>query len=460
MRLPQPTLKARLITTFGLSASILLILTAGLLYIASDAQLNRTLDQALQDRAAEIALDLRAGPLEIRPGAPFALLLRPNGEVIDATTVATRRRSLLSARELTRAGTREVVVERRRVTGLGDRGRILARPERTASGDPVIVVVGESLDALTRARLRLGLLLGITSALLLGAIVWSGRLLAGAALRPVKLMTQEAAAISLSEGGQRLRQQPGEDEIAELGRTLNGMLARVEASLARERAFVDDASHELRTPLAILRGELELACESPGSRAEMQQTLASALQEAEQLGRLTEDLLLLARANGGGVELRLQQVELLAAAQQAGERYRLGEQPTLEVVGEETRVWADPVLLERLLANLVTNACRHATSRVEVELAADRQWAHLTITDDGAGFPPSFLPLAFDRFSRADVDRGRDHGGTGLGLAIVEAAVKAQGGKVEVDNGGRLGGGRVRVWLPLAARPSVSSAAP
>ncbi|MEO5679011.1 MAG: ATP-binding protein [Acidimicrobiales bacterium] len=450
LKLPQQSLRDRLVITFGIGASILLLLTAGLLYLAFDAQLNSALDQALQDRATDITFDVREGNLQIRSGEPFAQLLEPGGQVIDSTAVATGGRSVLSARDLARARTREVIVERRRITGLGDRGRILARLERTSNGDPVIVVVGESLDTLARARQRLGLLVSIVSPLLIGAVVWCGRVLAGAALRPVKRMAQEAAAISLSEGGQRLRQPPGDDEIAELGKTLNAMLARIEGSLTRERAFVDDASHELRTPLSILRGELELACQRPGKRAEMQQTLASALQEAEQLGRLTEDLLLLARANGGGLELRLQTVELLAAARQAGARYHQEGEAALQVAGDTVGIWADPVLLDRLLANLMTNACRHATSRVHVEVRSDGGMARLSIADDGDGFPPSFLPVAFDRFSRADVDRGRDHVGSGLGLAIVAEAVRAQGGRVEVDNGSPLGGGRVRVWLPVA----------
>jgi signal transduction histidine kinase len=74
----------------------------------------------------------------------------------------------------------------------------------------------------------------------------------------------------------------------------------------------------------------------------------------------------------------------------------------------------------------------------------------LTVSDDGAGFPAAFLPVAFDRFPRADADRGRDHGGSGLGLAIVAAVVRAHGGRVELGNGEPLGGGRLRVWLPMA----------
>ena len=471
---PPTSIRNRLVAIFAVSASILLVLTCALLYIGFDAQLEGTIDQTLRDRANDITLDLQEGNVQIRSGEPFAQLLTSDtGQVIDSTTTAARRPPVLTRRDLARARDHEIIVERRKVTGLGDRGRVLARPQRTLAGDEVIVVVGESLDAVARARQRLGLLLGITSPLLIGAIAGCGWVLAGAALRPVERLTEEAEAISLQEGGQRLPQPPGDDEIAHLGRTLNAMLDRIESSLARERAFVDDASHELRTPLSILRGELELACDRPGTRAEMKRSLQSALQEAEQLGRLTEDLLTLARADDGRLEPRLQPVDLRVAARQAVDRFSPAgspaangltgrpafEVPAFEVVGDEATVAADPMLLERLFRNLLANAARHAGSRVQLAVGREDGFGHLTVADDGAGFPAAFLPVAFDRFTRADADRGRDHGGSGLGLAIVAAVVRAQHGRVEVGNGEPLGGGRLRVWLPLAPEPAELPAA-
>jgi signal transduction histidine kinase len=446
--------RTRLVAVFAVGSTILVVLTGALLYIGFDAQLENAIDQALRDRAAEITLDLREGNRQIRAGEPFAVLLEANGQVIDATTIAARRIPVLSARDLARARQHEVVVERRRVTGLGDHGRLLARPERTGDGKTVIVVVGESLDSVNRASQRLGLLLGAASPLLIGMIAWCGWVLAGAALRPVRRMTEEAEAISLRESGQRLRQPPGQDEIAHLGQTLNAMLDRIEASLAHERAFVDDASHELRTPLSILRGELELASARPGDRVGVRRALASALQEAEHLGRLTDDLLVLARADRGRLAARPEPLDLLQAACRSAERPRAADGPAIEVAGQPIAVSADPTLLARVLGNLLANACRHASRTVQVTVARDDESACLTVADDGPGFPPEFLPVAFDRFSRADGVRGRDDGGTGLGLAIADALVRGQGGRVEAGNGAPLGGGRVRVWLPLAPEPA------
>jgi len=448
------------VAVFAVGSSILVVLTGGLLYIAFNNQLDNAMEQALRDRADSIAVDIREGNQEIRPGEPFVVLLQADGRVINSTVTGVRRTPVLTARELVKAAEAEVVVERRRVTGLGDRGELLARPETTADGRKVILVVGESLDTVSRASERLGILLAVASPLFVGVIAGCGWVLIGAALRPVRRMTAEADAISLRESGQRLREPPGDDEIALLGHTLNVMLDRIEGSLAHERAFVDDASHELRTPLSILRGELELAATGPLDPARARRAFASALQEAEQLGRLTDDLLVLARSDRGHLEPCIAPVDLLDAAARGSQRRprarrvldgdRPGGVAAVDLTGEPVLVSTDPALLERILGNLIDNACRHANSRVQVSVATSDGGGRLVVADDGPGFPIEFLPVAFDRFTRADAVRSRDGGGSGLGLAIVASLVRGQGGRVHLGNGAPLGGAWVNVWLPLA----------
>jgi signal transduction histidine kinase len=150
------------------------------------------------------------------------------------------------------------------------------------------------------------------------------------------------------------------------------------------------------------------------------------------------------------LEPHVEPVDLLDACRRAAGRYTVAGGPAVEVVGDTVAVSADPVLLDRLLRNLITNASRHASQRVQVAVGAEDGVALLTVADDGTGFPAAFLPVAFDRFTRADADRNRDHGGSGLGLAIVAAIARSQRGRVDVGNGEPLGGGRLRVWLPLA----------
>lgn len=450
-RLKPASIRSRLVAVFAVGSSVLLVLACGSLYIAFNSQLNAAIDQSLRDRAADITLDLKEGNVQIRPGEPFAALVEPTGQVIEATIVGLRRNPVLTPKELSRVRKGEVIFNRRNVTGLGGRGRVLARPETTNTGRNLIVVVGESLDAVNRAPQRLGALLGFVSPVLIGVVAWCGWVLVGAVLRPVRRLTEEAAAISLRQGGERLRQPPGDDEIALLGRTLNDMLGRIEASLAHERAFVDDASHELRTPISILRGELELAVQQPQDGEETERALHSALQEAERLGYLTENLLVLARADRGRLEPGAQRVDLRAAAEEVVRRHSLLRDVDIAVTGGDVVAAADPVALDRVIDNLVANARRHARTRVRVDIGRDGERARLVVVDDGPGFPPEFLPVAFDRFSRADATRDRYHGGTGLGLAIVGTLVNAQGGWVQAGNDANTGGGRVTVTLPLVS---------
>ena len=132
-------------------------------------------------------------------------------------------------------------------------------------------------------------------------------------------MRRHAAAVTAAGTSERLPVPPANDEIGRLGRTLNEMLARLEVSFKRERAFVSDASHELRTPLAILRTELELALRGEHTQAELEDALRSAAEEAERLSKLAEDLLVIARSDQGRLPVRPERLEAgLVLARVAG----------------------------------------------------------------------------------------------------------------------------------------------
>src|SRR5206468_3337720 len=161
-------------------------------------------------------------------------------------------------------------------------------------------------------------------ALLLSSLAGWG--LATAALRPVESMRREAEAVSAAEPGRRLTLPPARDEVARLGATLNGMLGRLEAALARERRFVSDASHELRTPLAALRTELELALRRERKPEELIDALRSAADETDRLSRLAEDLLVLARADGGRLPVRPERLSARELLADAFEPFSRGDQ--------------------------------------------------------------------------------------------------------------------------------------
>jgi two-component system OmpR family sensor kinase len=226
------------------------------------------------------------------------------------------------------------------------------------------------------------------------------------------------------------------------------MLDRLDAAFARERAFVADASHELRTPLAILRTELELALRGDREREDLEAAIQSAAEETDRLSALAEDLLVIARADQGQLPIRRQSLyaddllETLArrfAARTTAEQRRLLADPAPGVQFD-----GDPVRLEQALANMIENALRYGRGPIRLSAEPSDGTVALHVRDEGPGFPPEFLPSAFERFSRADEARSR--GGTGLGLAITAAIATAHGGRAGAANAA---GGGADVWLEL-----------
>jgi len=448
MALGPTSLRGRLALLFALGSGLLVLLAAATLAVTVNTAVQNGINNELRARADDLAADLRAGDIHVRPEEAFAEVVSVDGKVLAASRTIVNQRRILGPSELAAAAHRRFFIDRH-VPGLEGRARLLAGPARSGDGK-VVVVVGGSREALIEARNRLALALVIIGPLLIAALAAGGWMVAGAALRPVRRMAQEADAISLVEPGRRLAQPEGHDEIAQLGRTLNSMLDRIEATFAHEQAFVDDASHELRTPVSILRAELELALLQPGDAAEVERALRSSLEEAERLSRLADDLLVLARVGAGQLPLRREDLDLRALAQEVATRTQVHAGPAVDISGAPTMVTADRARLEQILTNLVVNARRFARSRVRVDVRPQPESVVIAVADDGPGFPPELLPSVFDRFSRTDAARGRDAGGAGLGLAIVAALAQAHGGRVEASNSGPLGGAVVTVTIPSA----------
>jgi len=265
-------------------------------------------------------------------------------------------------------------------------------------------------------------------------------------------MRRRATAISATDLDQRLPPAGDNDELGRLGRTLNEMLARIQASVARERSFFSDASHELRSPLAMLRTELELIARERPTGPALQSAAGSAIEETERLSRLTDDLLLLARADDHQLALRQGRASASELLHQAGDRVRpqvaaAEIQVSVDVPGD-AYLDVDRDRIAQALDNLVANALRYARSHVELSARAQGASLELHVTDDGPGFPSSFLPRAWERFARADAARTED--GVGLGLAIVRTIAEAHGGTTQAANRPS-GGADVWITLPCAA---------
>jgi two-component system OmpR family sensor kinase len=406
-------------------------------------RLGDTLDEGIADTLETRTLALAATFDVTSPGVAgeegLAQVLESNGAVV-AGRRASAEQALLSRAQLERARLGSITFD----TEISDVDvRVRATPV-----DDRIVAVGEPLD--DRDEALDGLLRQLLFVLPIALVVSSGvgYLVAGAAFRPVEAMRRRAADITSDSPERRLPLPHARDEIHRLGETLNDMLERLDAGLARERRFVADASHELRTPLASLRTELELAARRPRSQRELESALSSAGEEVERLVRLAEDLLVLARADDGQLPLRVDQHTVSAVFDSVVRR----NEPRATAAGRSLLASAPPDLmlaadrerLEQALDVLVDNSLRHGAGTVRLHAHSDDGLVVLCVSDQGRGIPADFLPHAFERFSRADP--ARTGGGAGLGLAIVDVIARAHGGTAHAANADP---GGLDIWLSL-----------
>ncbi|MGE3286820.1 MAG: sensor histidine kinase [Pseudonocardia sp.] len=317
---------------------------------------------------------------------------------------------------------------------------VVSREVATAAGPRTVLTAGSLDPAEKSARSAAKLaLVGVPLAALVAAVATYAA--TGRALRPVERIRADVAGLTDRHLDRRVAEPSSHDEVGRLARTMNDMLARLEAARRTQRRFVADAGHELRSPLATIVARLELV-----HRARPEDDDVSVmLTEAHRLAGLVDDLLLLARTDERGLlpardDVDLDElVESVVGGQDGGPPLVVGRTVPVRVVGDRAQ-------LMRVIRNLVDNARRHAVERVDVELHTDGDAAVLVVSDDGAGIPPEQHDRVFERFVRLDEARARDGGGTGLGLAIVAEVVAAHGGTVTVGTAS-LGGARMTVRL-------------
>jgi two-component system, OmpR family, sensor kinase len=322
-------------------------------------------------------------------------------------------------------------------------------PLDASVGGDIVIQYGRRLSDVegTVARVELLLVLGVLAGT--GLALLAGIMIARRAMAPIAELTRTAEQIARTRDPSRSVPEPlAEDEVAELARTLGGMLheldaahAETEATLARQRQFVADASHELRTPLTSVLANLELLAES--LHGEEADAARSALRSSQRMRRLVADLLLLARTDVGRVVRRepcdLAQIVVEAAAElgpvSAQHEISLDVQPAVVEASRDE--------LHRLALNLIENALRHTPPGTEIRVSTNTTpgggvgearlpagEARLIVEDDGPGVPERLAETLFERFVRGAGDRG---GSFGLGLAIVRAVAESHGGSVSVE---------------------------
>lgn len=447
MRRPR-TVRSKLTLLATVLVAVTLAGSGAALVVTQERVLVHGIDESLVQRADNIEEAVLAGEFGARlpsdgdPEDTFLQLVGPGGEVVASSANAA---SLRPAAPVPAEGREQVTT----VTGVplsNGEFRVLVRRLGERGEEPAFLVVAKNLDDVSESVDVLATSLAIAvpaGTALLALLVWW---LTGRVLRPVEAIRAEVAGIRGDDLHRRVPDPRTDDEIADLARTMNEMLARVELATERQRRFVADASHELRSPLTRLRSNLEVSLAHPdGVPAE--EVMRGLLADVADLQRLVEGLLFLARLEGPGA-VPTDPVDLDDLVLEEATRLRGRGTVAVDVSSvSAARTAGDSAQLVRMVANLAGNAERHARSRVAFALAEHDGRCRLVVSDDGPGIPADQRDEVFKRFTRLDEARSRDAGGSGLGLAIVHDIVTRHAGTVGVGPG-ELGGARFVVDLP------------
>jgi len=291
---------------------------------------------------------------------------------------------------------------------------------------------------------------------MLGASALLGWLVAGRVLRPLRVMTTTTRRISEHNLHERLALAGPDDELKDLGDTIDGLLARLEAAFDSQRRFVANASHELRTPLMLSQTLLQVALADPAITLD---SLRAACQEAIDAGKdqaeIIDALLTLARSQRG-LDHR-ERVDLTAVVHGALETHRpaaTARGVQVEATLDEATVSGDAHLIDRLVSNLLDNAIRYNSTggSVQIELATSSTETTLTVINTGPLVPADQVGRLLEPFQRAAPDRTAGPNGLGLGLSLVADIARAHGADLDVQPRPE-GGLAVTVTFPHARPP-------
>lgn len=343
--------------------------------------------------------------------------------------------------------------------------KVVSRPIAAQLGNPAAWVQYARRPSEVEAtidRMWLFLALGVFGGALLALL--SGWALAKRAMSPIAGLTQAAREIGITrDPSRRLPVTGAEDEVADLARTLEQMLASLDQArsetekvLETQREFVADASHELRTPLTSVLANLELLQRELERSDELGEMVDSAIRSSKRMRTLVSDLLLLARADAGRQSARatVDLTKIVEAVVAEAGPIAGGREIKLALPAEEVFVESNPDELHRMAMNLVENALKHTAAGTPVEVAVEsaQNSAKLAVEDHGPGISDQIKPRVFDRF--VTLPEGLSEG-TGLGLAIVKAVATSHGGDVELTDSEK-GGACFTVTLPSASKPEVT----
>jgi heavy metal sensor kinase len=427
--------------------AVLAVFAGDVLVIQNRISLRRV-DQELEDTRLQLTNMLREELNEL--DAP-KLAAEESSNVITSSdhpiAVLTDSGELLATRfetpslsEILPAGTPDEGV--RTVETVYGAWRVQVRRERFDQA-AMVLVVASPLNAVARdqAEMREAFLLGMPIALALAAA--GGLWLASIGLRPITVMARRASELPLT-GTEDLAPSIRNDELGQLTRAFNALVARLRSALQTQRQFMADASHELRNPVSVIRNASEVALgREHRDECEYREALAITSAQSHRLSALVEDMLVLARADAGGYPLRPSMIFVDDVVDECRRAVSVMATERRVVVvssgASEVPIRADRELLQRLLVNLLQNAVQHtpAGGTVSVDVRLDGSNICIRVIDTGTGIPAADFTRVFDRFVQLDPSR-RSHG-AGLGLTIAKWIAEAHRGSLVVESSGPQG---------------------
>ncbi|NMO01976.1 HAMP domain-containing histidine kinase [Gordonia sp. TBRC 11910] len=428
--------------------AIALIIAAAIVLLVLNNSLKSASDAATSARAALIADSIASDDV----GGLDAELLSATGDV-DVTQILDAGGNVLRT---SRHGDRHALVPplqpgvRKTVEGVTDADgadyRVSMMGVRVR-GQALTIVVGAQENPIHDVVLTVALVLSLVFPILLLILAMATYFVVGRALAPVEHIRSGVAEMSHRKSVGRVAIPDTDDEIATLATTMNDLLAQIDSSRQRQLQFVGDASHELRSPLVTIVGLADLSrVTGEGMDAD---TVSDILYpEAMRLQRMTEDLLLLARADEAGLSVDLGDVDLDELLTDEAVRVAALGQVKVTADLEPVRVRGSRDMLIRAIRNVVDNAVRHAHSSIELGLISDGVTAQLTVADDGGGISDADKQRVLERFVRLDGSRTRRGSGAGLGLAIVAEITRAHRGDIRIGDAPG-GGAQVTIELPI-----------
>jgi two-component system, OmpR family, sensor histidine kinase MprB len=445
------TLRARLTLGTGVLLAIAIVTALSIAYLLIQRELNGEIDHALKSRAASAAalnarLPLTGPKLPTLKRPPRLGFAEPEGYV---QIVSTSGRIILAPGETTKlpvSGALEVAKHTRNAYFFN--ANVAGSPVRiyVAPAEAGAVEVARSVADLNTALSRIRTLFTAISLLAIAATTTLAFFVARTTLLPVAKLTADAERIAktgdLREGTDEERR----DELGRLARAFNTMLRALRNSLSAQRQLVADASHELRTPLTTARTSLESLERHPElPLRDRQQNVRTAITELEEMTRLIDELVALARADAQASPRQPIRLDELVGEAVATSRRRTGRD--IRLTTHPAVVEAAPEDVTRAVANLLDNAVKWSDRSTPIEVTV--QGGVISVRDHGPGIADADRPHVFDRFYRATADRTLP--GSGLGLAIVRQVAEAHGGEATVD-AAKGGGSLFRLALPESRR--------